>query len=213
MKYTFKEGLTISEARAAYCTRHVCDNCKLSKEINGFGEGCDTFCIRHPKEAAKIMEIISIGDQQTLAHKDADGIWVLNDPPSALSEQKPIAEWTLREAKNFCGQRSGICLLEKCLFYRKSSPTRCKLNTFPEAWELDEFTERDIEDAKAVRRIFPQIKYIKKDYNILDQIIRQDTLILGETSGFPNIKNKQTVAITEILADEQNSVDGQNKED
>lgn len=119
----------------------------------------------------------------------------------------------MREVRDFCGQNDGICLLGKCPFYRRDGLTRCKLNTFPEAWGLDEFTEQDIEDAKAVQRIFPQIKYIEKDYNILDQIIRQDTLILGETSSFPNIRNGQTIAIAEILADEQNSVDGHNKED
>lgn len=34
MRYTFKEGLTIDEARAAYCTRRTCGSCELAQNKN-----------------------------------------------------------------------------------------------------------------------------------------------------------------------------------
>lgn len=178
--------------------------------------------MRQLEEAAKTMGVISIDDQQTLAHKDENGNWVLNDLPPVLNEQKSPAEWTLQEVKDYCEQTNCLnCCFNPtnkwrgCTFLEQKYKASGHIVTNkPARWNLKpHWTEQDIEDAKAVQRIFPQIKYIEKNYNILDQIIKQDTLILGETASFPSIKNRQTIAIAEILADGQNSVDGHNEED
>lgn len=227
MKFMPKEPMTIEQACMATCEGYAdCKGCPFEKLNND----CKNFCKNNPKEAAKMMGFFPVDDKtvvgcvaialeetttrQTLAHKNEKGEYVLNDPPKTTVEEKPLSEWTLQMVKEYCGHTDCI----KCRFNRNGGWRGCTFckqyggqSSAPVVWELsNKFTQQDIDDAKAVRRIFPQIKFIKKRDDIICQSFTSDTLTLDNSRNrFPSIKVGQTVPINIILADEQNSTDGQ----
>lgn len=68
---------------------------------------------------------------------------------------KPLKDWTLGEAKEYCTSRNGNCA-DDCIFSKKGIGMVCGIAPKPVWWTLPEkprFTEREVEDAKYIKRI------------------------------------------------------------
>ena len=69
---------------------------------------------------------------------------------------KPLKDWTLGEAKEYCTSRNGNCA-DDCIFSKKGIGMVCGIAPKPVWWTLPEkprFTEQEVEDAKTIKRIF-----------------------------------------------------------
>lgn len=70
---------------------------------------------------------------------------------------KPLKDWTLGEAKEYCTSRNGNCA-DDCIFSKKGIGMVCGIAPKPVWWTLPEkpsFTEQEAEAAKAVKVLFP----------------------------------------------------------
>lgn len=68
---------------------------------------------------------------------------------------KPLKDWTLGEAKEYCTSRNGNCA-DDCIFSKKGIGMVCGIAPKPVWWTLPEkprFTEQEVEDAKYIKRI------------------------------------------------------------
>lgn len=70
---------------------------------------------------------------------------------------KPLKDWTLGEAKEYCTSRNGNCA-DDCIFSKKGIGMVCGIAPKPVWWTLPEnprFTQQEAEAAKAVKVLFP----------------------------------------------------------
>lgn len=121
------------------------------------------------------------------------------------SMDKLLKEWTLGEVKKLCAETGMDC--EKCPFSVKNEvPPSCRLeNDPPDDWDLSEnprFTEQEVEDAKALKRIFGKDIAVRRlargaltaNYTYIDRSL------------FPSIRCDERVYLHEIIgADHANN--------
>lgn len=111
---------------------------------------------------------------------------------------KPLSEWTLGEAQKYC-EHVGCA---SC----KIGNGHCPINGSPNIWDLSEpprWTEQDKEDAKAIKRIFPDATYLKRQ----DCFCEDVTVFSKSHSGVahlnanlvPSLSRDELVAIDEII--------------
>lgn len=124
-----------------------------------------------------------------------------------MNTNKPLSEWTLGEIKTECGKREKKC--KGCLF--DINPNKCRVMEAtrfrcPDSWDLSEpprWTEQDKEDAKAIKRIFPDATYLKRQ----DCFCEDVTVFSKSHSGVahlnanlvPSLSMDELVAIDEII--------------
>ncbi|WP_281696637.1 hypothetical protein [Bacteroides clarus] len=112
----------------------------------------------HPYEAARLMGY-------EVVYEPGDDASPIEDVAKAFSEigkeanmDKPLKDWTLGEAKEYCTSRNGNCA-DDCIFSKKGIGMVCGIAPKPVWWTLPEkprFTEQEVEDAKMLLRIFPE---------------------------------------------------------
>ena len=121
---------------------------------------------------------------------------------------KPLRDWTLGEIKEYCkkkGTRCGDC---PAIY----DGNHCKLNSTPEIWPLKSkphFTEQEVEDAKAIKRMFgdDNFTHIRKDEDGLCEMMdgpgddpNVGWCAIGMEEGmFPSIRPGETVTLEEII--------------
>lgn len=120
---------------------------------------------------------------------------------------KPLSEWTLAEVKAECKKHTSKCA--DCLFWTDAD-CRIQINMaladYPEKWDLSEpprWTEQDKEDAKAIKRIFPDATYLKRQ----DCFCEDVTVFSKSHSGVahlnanlvPSLSMDELIAIDEII--------------
>ncbi len=186
MKFMPKEPLTVMQILNAYCTHETCSTCAIHRNRNGAGLPCKVFCEQYPQEAAKIM-----------------GFEIVDKDRSTVKE-RPLGEWTLREAKDYCNMGDSCT---GCLFRAADS---CKVGHVPSLWDLQpkpRFTEQDIEAAKAIKLLFPGCETIVRIPKGIELTVEEGGKVrLFNNNLLPSI-NHIPAGIDEILAD------GQKKED
>ena len=96
---------------------------------------------------------------QTLINRDKTLIKVVESDQvkKEANMDKPLKEWTLGEAKEYCTSRNGNCA-DDCIFSKKGIGMVCGIAPKPVWWTLPEkpsFTEQEAEAAKAVKVLFP----------------------------------------------------------
>lgn len=118
---------------------------------------------------------------------------------------KPLKDWTLGEIKRCCVESKQNC--EKCPVSGEYKTTSdCKLAIFPAHWDLDDkprFTQQEVERAKAIKVLWPEINAIKSDgaWTIL-LVVEDDTSWQRETvpeSFFPSAEKNEVYTIDEII--------------
>lgn len=120
---------------------------------------------------------------------------------------KPLKDWTLGEVVAECNARE-VCY--ECPFFDNSAHSDsscriCTIETTPvESWNLSEcprFTEQDVEDAKAVKRVFGRdgtVKRLNKAITDPYSNLTFDHMYINE-SMFPCVFEGQEYTLDEII--------------
>ena len=124
---------------------------------------------------------------------------------------KPLKDWTLWEAKEYCTSRNGNCA-DDCIFSKKGIGMVCGIAPKPVWWTLPEkprWTEQEVEDAKAIKRMFgdDNFTHIHKDEDGLCEMMdgpgddpNVGWCAIGMEEGmFPSIRPGETVTLDEII--------------
>lgn len=124
---------------------------------------------------------------------------------------KPLKDWTLGEAKEYCTSRNGNCA-DDCIFSKKGIGMVCGIAPKPVWWTLPEkprFTEQEVEDAKTIKRMFgaDNFTHIRKDQFGLCEMMDGPGgdpnvwwCAIGMEEGmFPSLRPGETITIDEII--------------
>ena len=203
MKFRKITEYSMEEANNEFCERQKsCDTCPLDEPSHKKEDtSCVDWCNEHPHEAARLMgyEVVyEPGD-------DTSPLEVVAQSFSQIGKEanmdKPLKDWTFSEAQEFCkAQRN---MPERC--------SACKIKEFcdkyfgrqgesasPKYWDLSEkyhFTEQEVEDAKAVRRVFGHEYRLERTS---EGAISFGGLILSAQL-FPSIHPGQSYTLDEII--------------
>ena len=131
---------------------------------------------------------------------------IIRNPQQEQEERKmdkPLKDWTLGEAKEYCTSRNGNCA-DDCIFSKKGIGMVCGIAPKPVWWTLPEkprFTEQEVERAKAIKVLYPEICYIKNDDGWLRGITKGKELIFLDRvlSWFPSVHPGQCYTLDEII--------------
>ena len=114
---------------------------------------------------------------------------------------KPLKDWTLGEAKEYCTSRNGNCA-DDCIFSKKGIGMVCGIAPKPVWWTLPEkprFTEQEVEDAKTILKVFGRKGTIKRYHFCGDpSTLTFDNLYINQYL-FPSIKPDQEYTLDEII--------------
>ncbi len=180
MKFRNPEtGEVYQNTRAALdsfpCPQKIsCENCKFG------GNKCtEKWVNEHPHEAARLMgyEMVEerydssgtcgICEKSVPNGYDGDIICSITGKSGKSEDKckleeanmdKPLKDWTLGEAKEYCTSRNGNCA-DDCIFSKKGIGMVCGIAPKPVWWTLPEkprFTQQEVEDAKMLLRVFPE---------------------------------------------------------
>lgn len=195
----------IESIRITHCNRTSCLDCVLASKRNKTGLECEEFCARFIDTALQLMgyEVLEVTD----------------DMPIQTEHEKPLADWTLQEVKDICENNSGC---KNCEFYSIEN-AGCSFYLLPNGWDLQpkpSWAEQDIEFAKAIKLLYPWAEFIiiyseeiivAEDFVVTPGVKRVD--IQRNNNIFADLNFGTAYKIDVILADGQNSANGQNKED
>ena len=166
----------------------LCEDCELGRLAKSRGfNSCINFQNAHPHEAASLMGYEVVEDDPTV--EIANGIQKMSNAAKESAKiiqdylnkgkeanmDKPLKDWTLGEAKEYCTSRNGNCA-DDCIFSKKGIGMVCGIAPKPVWWTLPEkprFTQQEVEDAKVFARAF------SAEY----RVYRQDNLYL-KVGGF-----------------------------
>ena len=161
----------------------------------------------HPHEAARLMGYEVVEDDCDQSQKSRNSVAKKEE----ANMDKPLKDWTLGEAKEYCTSRNGNCA-DDCIFSKKGIGMVCGIAPKPVWWTLPEkprFTEQEVEDARAIKRMFgaDNFTHIHKDENgwpeMMDGPGEDGTIGWGsigmEEGMFPSIRPGETVTLDEII--------------
>ena len=134
---------------------------------------------------------------QTHEKTHADAIENARVQSEEANMEKPLKDWTLGEAKEYCTSRNGNCA-DDCIFSKKGIGMVCGIAPKPVWWTLPEkprFTEQEVEDAKTIRRI------LRDDGKLTRSIHGIPTYgcTYLKKEAFPSIRPGQSYTLDEII--------------
>ena len=162
----------------------------------------ETFGQENRKKAARLMgyEVVyEPGD-------DTSPLEVVAQSFSQIGKEanmdKPLKDWTLGEAKEYCTSRNGNCA-DDCIFSKKGIGMVCGIAPKPVWWTLPEkprFTEQEVEKAKAIRVIYPTA-YRLEEADPLIRVWDKEGKLLShvDTALFPSHQSGQSYTLDEII--------------
>lgn len=214
MKFRNKDGEvfhTISQAVQNHCSFHCNSRVCPYWESAGCVGMLKRYTVDNPHEAARLMGY-------EVVYEPGDDTSPIEDVSKAFSRigkeanmDKPLKGWTLGEAKEYCTSRNGNCA-DDCIFSKKGIGMVCGIAPKPVWWTLPEkprFTEQEVEDAKAIKRMFgdDNFTHIRKDEDGLCEMMdgpgddpNVGWCAIGMEEGmFPSIRPGETVTLDEII--------------
>ena len=224
MKFQSKTGevaLTIEQALERFCdSQKDCDYCELQEPVQqykGTKRPCHEYARANPYEAARLMGFEVVEDETEDSMFYSQSLEVLN-PAKAIREAleddcveprkhkeeanmgKPLKDWTLREVKIECASHDDC---EGCHFHHSAFCDQ-RGALCPDEWDLSEkprWTEQEVEDAKAVRRVFGRDGVIKRYNKVMTEPYSNlvfDHLYINEEL-FRSLRPGKTVTLDEII--------------
>lgn len=198
---------TIRQAVQNHCSFHCNSRACPYWENAGCVGMLKRYTVDNPHEAARLMGYEVVED-------DCDQSQISRNSVAKKEEanmEKPLKDWTLGEAKEYCTSRNGNCA-DDCIFSKKGIGMVCGIAPKPVWWTLPEkprFTEQEVEDAKAIKRMFgdDNFTHIHKDEDGLCEMMDgpEDDPNVGwcaigmEEGMFPSIRPGETVTLDEII--------------
>lgn len=144
---------TIRQAVQNHCSLH-CNSraCPYWESARCVGM-LKRYTVDNPREAASLMgyEVVEDDCVEPRKHKEEANM------------DKPLKDWTLGEAKEYCTSRNGNCA-DDCIFSKKGIGMVCGIAPKPVWWTLPEkprFTEQEVERAKAIKMIYPNAEKLE----------------------------------------------------
>ena len=130
-----------------------------------------------------------------------------------IRRDKPLKDWTLGEVKEYCASRNGNCA-DDCILSRKGIGMVCEVAPKPAWWTLADkprWTEQEVERAKAVKLLYPEIQYIQADDRFLRGLNKGKESIFLDCvlSWFPSIRSNETITLDEIIGSIHDGEGGQ----
>lgn len=192
----------IDKAREYYCNNNgiTCDHCKFSFDHNMLDIPCAQYCKRLPEEAARLMGY-EVVDEHTQTHEKthADAIENARVHLEEANMDKPLKDWTLGEAKEYCTSRNGNCA-DDCIFSKKGIGMVCGIAPKPVWWTLPEkprFTQQEVERAKNLLDVVGPAE-LKKVADMVTMKVDGEIIYLRKDA-FPSLKNEMAVTLDEII--------------
>ena len=169
--------------------------------VEAFGE-------ENQKKAAALMgyEVVDDEHTQTLEKTHDDAIKNARVHSEEANMDKPLKDWTLGEAKEYCTSRNGNCA-DDCIFSKKGIGMVCGIAPKPVWWTLPEkprFTEQEVERAKAIKVIFPEAKEVRTRNDVQGEVeyrVCTGCAVLGVLYGdvFPTMERFKEYTLDEII--------------
>ena len=202
MKFRNKDGevfCNIIAAWVGFMCPGPCGDCNLQR-----GSTCEKEWIEsHPREAARLMGY-EVVEEHTQTHEKthADAIENARVHLEEANMDKPLKDWTLGEAKEYCTSRNGNCA-DDCIFSKKGIGMVCGIAPKPVWWTLPEkprFTEQEVERAKAIRLIYPTA-YRLEEADPLIRVWDKEGKLLAhvDVNLFLSLKPEQSYTLDEII--------------
>lgn len=127
-------------------------------------------------------------------------------PKEEANMDKPLKDWTLGEAKEYCTSRNGNCA-DDCIFSKKGIGMVCGIAPKPVWWTLPEkprFTEQEVERAKAIQVMWPEAKEVRVRNGAQGEIeyrVCTGCAVLGVLYGdvFPTMERLKEYTLDEII--------------
>ena len=119
---------------------------------------------------------------------------------------KPLKDWTLGEAKEYCTSRNGNCA-DDCIFSKKGIGMVCGIAPKPVWWTLPEkprFTEQEVERAKAIKVLWPDAEGIRK-MEMMGPVHIVGTAVWVGHDNFPSLEPERTIKLDEIIGGADNA--------
>ena len=159
---------------------------QLSELKRILGEKCE--------EAARLMGYEVVGEMREEMREPQ-----LNTGEKEANMDKPLKDWTLGEAKEYCTSRNGNCA-DDCIFSKKGIGMVCGIAPKPVWWTLPEkprFTEQEVERAKNLLNVIGPAELRK----VADMVTMKadGKIIYLRKDAFPSLKNEMTVTLDEII--------------
>ena len=210
---TGEVALTIDQALEQFCdSKQDCDYCELREPVQqykGTRHPCHEYARANQHEVARLMGYEVVEDDAPTLEEAIDKYLEIKQEEANMD--KPLKDWTLGEAKEYCTSRNGNCA-DDCIFSKKGIGMVCGIAPKPVWWTLPEkprFTEQEVEDAKAIKRMFgdDNFTHIRKDEDGLCEMMdgtgddpNVGWCAIGMEEGmFPSIRPGETVTLDEII--------------
>ena len=184
-------------ARANYCEypRKTCANCSIQKRRDKW---CSDWICEHPREAAALMGYEVVEDDSDQSQKSRNSVAKKEE----ANMDKPLKDWTLGEAKEYCTSRNGNCA-DDCIFSKKGIGMVCGIAPKPVWWTLPEkprFTEQEVERAKAIRLIYPTAYRLEETDPLIRVWDKEGKLLAHvDVNLFLSLKPEQSYTLDEII--------------
>ena len=121
-------------------------------------------------------------------------------PKEEANMDKPLKDWTLGEAKEYCTSRNGNCA-DDCIFSKKGIGMVCGIAPKPVWWTLPEkprFTQQEVERAKAIKVLWPDAEGIRKT-EMMGPVHIVGTAVWVGHDNFPSLEPERTIKLDEII--------------
>ena len=185
-------------------SRTAFENCAyIRAEANCKELSVFDYIYTYPHEAAALMGY-EVVEEHTQTHEKthADAIENARVQSEEANMDKPLKDWTLGEAKEYCTSRNGNCA-DDCIFSKKGIGMVCGIAPKPVWWTLPEkprFTEQEVEVAKAIKLLFPDVVKVCRFSGVVKAECENgsgECMIGAEL--LPSIQNHQSYTLDEII--------------
>ena len=201
---TGEVALTIDQALEQFCdSKQDCDYCELREPVQqykGTRYPCHQYVRANQQEAARLMGY-EVVEEHTQTHEKthADAIENARVHSEEANMEKPLKDWTLWEAKEYCTSRNGNCA-DDCIFSKKGIGMVCGIAPKPVWWTLPEkprFTQQEVERAKNLLDVVGPAELRK----VADMVTMKvdGKIIYLRKDVFPSLKNEMAVTLDEII--------------
>lgn len=212
---------TIRQAVQNHCSFHCNDRVCPYWESAGCVGMLKRYTVDNPHEAARLMgyEVVEerydssgtcgICEKSIPNGYDGDIICSITGKSGKSEDKckleeanmdKPLKEWTLGEAKEYCTSRNGNCA-DDCIFSKKGIGMVCGIAPKPVWWTLPEkprFTQQEVEKAKAIKVLWPDAKGIRKT-EMMGPVHIVGTAVWVGHDNFPSLEPERTIKLDEII--------------
>ena len=200
---TGEVALTIDQALEQFCdSKQDCDYCELREPVQqykGTRHPCHEYARANQHEVARLMGYEVVEDDAPTLEEAIDKYLEIKQEEANMD--KPLKDWTLGEAKEYCTSRNGNCA-DDCIFSKKGIGMVCGIAPKPVWWTLPEkprFTQQEVEDAKTILKVFGRKGIIKRYHFCGDpSTLTFDNLYINQYL-FPSIKPDQEYTLDEII--------------